>query len=278
MASERRLGWNPDREDRDYLAAGTKLFTAPAKRLEIPAEFDPRLVLQVEQQEEMGSCTGHMASTAFELDAYWVSGGKARPQHSRMFAYLGAQAESGYLGSDDGASIAGAVESLKTRGVCLEATFPYPHAYTTRIPKAATEEALKYRIKNHSPLRSYDLVWQWLTSGFGGVCIGITWTTACDACTGIFTPELMRKGRVRGGHALCFCGWSKRKDASGRNYIWLANSHGSGWGFNGFAECHPDMVDAVSEGRNYECSGITGASSYDVPRKIVGDWGRVVAG
>ena len=260
-------------------SGSARMFIYTAPRMDIPKSFDPRSYLEMEFQAAMGSCTRHMASGCFELDGYWASGGKKKtPQHSRMMAYLGAQKMSGFFGRDQGASIAGAVEWLVKEGLCLESTFPYPGRYTTNIPQAALAENGKYKAHSHSPLRSYQLVWGWLSNLMGGVCVGITWTTKLANCSGIVTPDTLNYSRrdVLGGHAVLFGGWSERKTTDGRNYIWMVNSHGVEYGNRGCVEWHPEAIDKICESNENDLYGVTGATSYDVPRRIVGDWGSFV--
>lgn len=208
-----------------------------------PPEIDHRGWLNVENQGPIGSCVGNALASVLECCNYIATAGGV-VQLSRMFAYLESQKASGYFGSDNGATIDGAALAASRVGICLEATMPYPNPvrYVTTIPQAATVEAAGHRLKTHAVMRSYADVFNFLGSGVGAVEIGINWTQGLAQCSGVAETNNIG-GRSLGGHALALVGYSKRQDSSGRQYIWLVNSHGRQWGNQGWAEIAPNVID-----------------------------------
>lgn len=268
------LGWNRELEDTDYLRNAGQSYHVYGTPRNAPASFDPRTILRVEDQGQMNSCTGHGGSSGLEACIYIDTAGTVTDvQMSRMFAYVAAQKQSGIKG-DNGATITGLVESFKRVGCCREETLPYTGRYSNRLTQEQIDEAGKYRIVNHSYMKTYAESFDWMSRGMGPIVIGITWFYRLANTSGVITTDDLR-GPSMGGHCVLLWGWSERQDNDGRNYIWLLNSHGVGWGLRGWAEVHPDVIDAWGASRNSELIGISDLTSYDKPRRVVGDWGRV---
>lgn len=266
-------GWARESEDVDYLRRQGLPF-APARRFAAPVEFDTRSVIAVENQGNTSSCVGHGTSSAMEACAWIAAGatGDAPPdQFSRWFAYRVAQQQTGITG-DNGATISGAAEAMKRVGCCHESTFPFPGRYVKPIPQAAVAEAGQFKIATHTSLESYQAVFDFMSGGFGGVIIGITWTGRLANSTGVIELNDIRGNG--GGHCVLLWGWSKRRDTQGRNYVWLHNSHGKTWGNGGRAEVAPDVIEAWGRSRNNEMIGLSDLSGFDHPRTI--DFSRVV--
>jgi hypothetical protein len=176
-----------------------------------------------------------------------------------MFAYLLAQRCDG-LSGDKGATISGAVKAAKQYGICQESTFPYPGRYVTDVPEAAISEASQHRIKNHESLSGYDDCFKWLATGTGVIEIGIPWLgTLANNTNGVIDRA---DGIEYGGHALAIVGYTKRKDSRGRQYLLMANSHGTQWGAKGFAEIAPALFDEWGRDSYSEMIGMTDLEEY----------------
>lgn len=268
MASEPVTGWLRDEEDYDYLHNQGVVFSVQPLLYGAPDEFDADPIITTENQSAMSSCTGHGESSGIE-GCFWIAAGgdkSNRPkQFSRMFAYIEGQRESGFIGRDQGASIAGVVQASAKVGCCLESTYPYPSRYTTSIPQGAYAEAAKYKIRSHSNLRSYEEIMAYQQSGLGPIVIGITWTSALANSTGVISVR-DTKGRG-GGHCVLLWGWDK----NGR--IRLHNSHGTAWGQNGKAWVEVDAVKSWLSSGSAEFIGISDLSGVDVQRPMVCDYG-----
>lgn len=261
-------GWLRDDDDLDYLRNKGLPFQA-GRAFGAPDEFDTRSIIAVEDQANTSSCVGHATSSCMEACAWIASrqtNGTAPDQFSRWFAYLQAQKAGGMLGRDNGATMSGAAQAMKSVGCCKEATLPFPGRYVTKIPVAAIREAGQFKIQTHASLDDYQGVFDFMAGGFGGVIIGIAWTSRLVNSRGVVELSDVKGGG--GGHALLVWGWSKRVDSQGRHYLWMHNSHTKGWGNGGRAEVAPDVFDYWGRSRNNEQIGLSDLTGFDTPRLI----------
>jgi Papain family cysteine protease len=252
-------GYRLDLENRTELLSSSIPFRdAVAEFTDIPDEIDPRPWHRIEMQGGMGSCQGHALSSVCEM-AYHIATGQVT-QFSPLFGYYVSQKLDGLLGRDAGSTIMAGVRCAKEFGQCPADVMPYPNpvVYTGLIPSAAYEAASPFRIRSHAICKSYEDVFTFLSRGLGGVEIGIPWGNE-------LTP---RDGRIErfvpggGGHAVCFLGYSRRRDSQGRRYLWLANSWSSTWGNNGWAEVAPVAVDQMGA---HPFTTMVGLSDLSVP-------------
>lgn len=258
-------GYAIELENKDKIARTATAIPFRAGDFEAPDEIDPRGIIKTENQKNQGACQGKAQTSVGESCLFIATGEKA--QFSAQFAYIATQKIDGLVGRDQGSTISGGVENAKKNGFCPEEIFPYPDPvrYVSNIPDGAYEAASKFKIQSHAFLTSYDDVFNYLAAGQGAVEIGISW--------GGFNPN--REGVIEsfraggGGHALCYLGYSKRKDRQGRNYLWLLNSHGENWGINGWAEVSPTAVDQTARHRNTVMAGMSDLTTPE-PRKV--DW------
>jgi len=264
------LGYDLSKERHDLLAASSAPFMLYGPQFTVPQTCNPTKLLMLLCQFAMGSCTGHAMSHLGQ----WLNWLKTRQRVliSRMFCYLRAQHHSGFEGSDQGASIAGAVEAAKQDGLPQEATFPYPNPvhYETSIPPAAFTEGRDHLVRSSSVLKSYADAQLWLGNGLGGIDIGIDWVQGLANFRGE-TIELQHlSGYTLGGHSLALIALSTRVDAQGRNYVWLANSHGPQWGQGGWAEVAPAVIEHwIQSGAAF--IGVSDMEQY-TPRAIPVAW------
>ena len=191
-----------------------------------------------------------------------------------MFSYLTGQKVDGLLGVDRGSTISGGIEAAKKYGICLERTFPYPSRYATSIPTAATSEALNWRLRSHAVCQGYTDCWRFLSAQLGGITIGIEWNESWQQ------PVIDSIEEGGGGHAMLLAGWSARKVVSGRNYLWLLNSHGVQYAQRGWAEVAPSVIDRLPRMKFRDGSprciliGASDLSGFDQPRTV--DWGTLL--
>lgn len=236
------LGWNPENENFGYLAAPQPLvMSAPA---DAPLVVDPSAWIPVKNQGGMGSCEGHANSTIGEyLNVLKTAGEYVRL--SPMWTYLQSQKMGGNFGSDSGAQIAAGVEASKRKGYCREETFPYPGRYSTRIPPGAEAEAAQHTVQQHTPMRSADDCFSFLSNLLGGILLGINWTEDLANSNGYITIDncgARRGDRVLGGHALCLLGYRFDENTS-ETWFKMWNSHGREWGLDGRAWVHSRAVE-----------------------------------
>lgn len=258
-------GWLIDEEDFEQLASlpGEAPFVAMAGSVELVA-IDPRKVIQIPNQQRQGSCVGHGLTTAMEW-CHILQTKTFETQLSRAMGYYESQRESG-ITNDRGSTVSGAVKLSKKTGVCEESLWPYPSSYNNKRPSnwtAVVDNAEKYKIGQSYNMTSYDGISTFLGAGQGGVVIGIGWNGSVNRAV----VESYSGGG--GGHALAFIALSERKDSSGRQYLWLANSWGTSWGNKGWAEVAPKAVEQMLSTRNTTMIGISDMPNAK-PRKV--DW------
>ena len=253
-------GWRMDLEDHENLEARAMTFTAPV--FDAPASVDHRGWLHVEHQGRLSTCTGHAMSTCLEICEYIDTQGN-QVQLNRMFSYITGQQLAGLAGRDQGCTIYGVVEAAKGSGICPESAWPYSGAYTTKIPKSATQIASQHRLKNHTRLRSYDELFAFLAAGQGAAIIGIPWRSDHANAGKILSKN---GGRRLGGHALALSGYTEEKDG-GRNRIIMSNSHGNGWGDGGHTEVVADLIDAWFDDNYTDVFGVSDLEEFGEIRK-----------
>lgn len=90
-------------------------------------------------QGQFGSCVGHGGCTAFTLA--WLMMGEDLVRFSSCYLY-------GCINNDrdQGADIGQTIQSLRTRGICLEETVPEGVIYRRDFPPGADAEAANYRL------------------------------------------------------------------------------------------------------------------------------------
>lgn len=220
-------------------AATYSLDLPPVDISDLPESQKTADWLQVEDQQQQGSCQGNARSSAEEVAVYRQTEGEI-VQLSRQFAYITSQRIDGISG-DQGSTMEGGAKASQKWGSCLEELAKYTGRYYTEFSQAAWSDAEKRKLTSFQRLENYDQVLRWIVHGVGGVVIGIGWNSSCSpdsrGCI-----ESYRSGG--GGHALALLDWNKRfLDTLGRPYIDMFNSWGRSWGFQGRAFIAPKIVD-----------------------------------
>ena len=214
-------GYRFDLEDQDSLAAHSTPFLLTSAQGVGDDQWTELNVMdwwQVYNQGNMGSCQGWDKSQNAKL-LYAIKAG-AKPdidedgnqgeplddRFSAMWMYLETQRIDGLLGDDNGSTIEGGLKVMANKGCAREAAFPYPNPvqYSTRVPRAAADDAAKFKIKRYTNFRRgkpTDAM-AWLGTGQGGLSIGIQWPPPFESDCPIITGR-KRYGRSGGGHAIC---------------------------------------------------------------------------
>lgn len=247
------FGWRFDIERHGHLSATSIPFALAMLGEDVPAELDPRSYHNVENQGPVGSCQGHDISSCVE-HCYHVATGQVK-QFSRAHGYYGAQKIDGLLGADNGSTISGGVDLVKTVGLCEDEVWPYVPRYSPKPPTSWEEieqNAGQFKIQSHSVLRTYADIFTYLASGVGAVTIGTSWGFNPDSA-----GVVERYSGSGGGHATAVLGYSKRKDSQGRKYLWLLNSWGTGWGNQGWAEISPNAMQSALSNRYAVAIGVS---------------------
>lgn len=193
----------------------------------IPDVWFPPLF--VESQGGTNSCGGHTEALACSHANFVRTNEVVR--FSRRFAYLTAQSEGGFIGSDQGTSIHSLLAAATKYGCCREETFPFTERYSTNWTADAQREAFQHRHHGDTAfdLRDFDQAIEWLTDR-RCILLGTLWTTSQDACSGIEDLRTVSGGSRRGYHARLASGYRK---FNGELCPIIQNSHGSQWADKG---------------------------------------------
>jgi C1A family cysteine protease len=220
-------GWKPDVPDiRDIRYSATR-----GKVIKLPDQVDLRqYCTPIEDQGDLGSCTGHAISGAMELLVKKNRGQTV--QLSRLFIYYNERAAEGTINSDAGAQIRTGIKSVKTFGACVEDLWGYDVTKFTRKPKPVSYlDALKHRVLTYQRVTGLEAMLACLAAGspvvFG---FGVYDSFESDAVaqTGIM-PMPAATERCLGGHAVCAVGY----DIPSKMLI-VRNSWGTDWGQQGY--------------------------------------------
>lgn len=260
-------GYRFEIEDYKKLAKNSTPFKAVGDlpKEDIPLEIDARKWHRIENQGPMGSCRGHSLSSVGEM-AFFIATGEV-VQFSPLYCYYATQKVDGLAGRDVGSTISGGVVVAK-QGLCPLEVMPYPNPvrYRWELPQQAVDAAKDYVLEHSYEINSYEDAFKFLSSGQGGVDIGMLWNDRymnpnSEGCVEDYAPG-------GGGHAVCFLGYTQRKDRYGRNYLLLPNSWGpQTYGKQGWAEVSPIAIDKIYKSQYTVSRGMSDMKSPKI-RKI----------
>lgn len=281
-----KLGYRPDLERRDLIAAGSAPFA-----LRIRGEgqdVDPRERFWIRDQGNQSSCRGHSLracglfsaiATAGEadLDGDGRTGEKDDDDISPQWCYVESQKADGIRG-DEGATIFGGIEVGKG-GMCRESLWPYTGRYETRPadPAAAVEDARQFTFARYTQFErgDVDAMDAWLSTGQGAIDWGKMWPLPFQE--GCLVDSGIREGRNLGGHATAIIGRTRAGKIAAeipalRRYLrdeaaWIyiaANSHGTRAQHQGYYFLTRRGLEACSAHRWTEAIGW---SDLTVPRR-----------
>jgi len=227
------LSWKPDIPDhRDLYFSGTLASRPPATVLPL---FVDRLGLgnRIEDQGNLGSCTGNAATSALEIVT------KSPTQLSRLMAYYNARALEGTVSYDAGAYIRDAIKGLAKFGCCNETLWPYLIAkFRTRPVASAVTQALTVipKVSSYQRITTLEEVKIALSMklpvifGFSVPAYFINNTVATTGWVRMPTNS----DSVIGGHAVVAVGYDDRSTATPKPFIWVRNSWSATWGIQGY--------------------------------------------
>lgn len=269
-------GYPVELENRDAIRSTAIDLAFTMRDFQAPEEIDPRPLMRHDRQGNMGSCQGFSLANCCEyLWALAFGSVSNERQLSTLYAYLESQrvGPGNLFGSDRGSTIDSGIK-VAYAGLLPEADLPYRTPYPQNARSIVTEamrtKAKEMTIKSHTWLDSYDAIFRYLSSGSGAVHTGTSWNDSFYARNGVL--ESVSLGRMDGGHATAWLGYSKRKDSRGRNYIWRLNSHNDSW-----TEIAPSVIDVLCR---HQYTSIVGISDLATPEPRTPSWmkGRFLEG
>ena len=204
----------------------------------LPTSVDLRpLINEVEDQGQLGSCTSFASTKGLEI-IYERAG--IDVAFSQLYQYYWTRKMGGAVGQEGG-NPAFMIQTLKDRGCCLEASWPYIVANENVQPPANCDtEAAPYRILSYEASPTPDSnfargLWvkNCLANGtpvMMSFFVSQNFETQAGACkdwrktqwSDFQSPSL-------GGHEVCIIGYD---DAAG--HFLIQNSWGPNWGDGGF--------------------------------------------
>jgi C1A family cysteine protease len=184
----------------------------------------------IENQGNLGSCTGQAIAGAIELLHKRAS---RTLDVSRLFIYYYERQYIGTVNYDSGAYIRDGIKVCYTYGAPVESLWPYNiNKFRTVPPSTAIKDAAKRKVTSYQRVADFNGVIDAVASGHP-VVVGFTVYSSFEsnsvAKTGVMPYPNTSKERVLGGHAVLIVGYNKN-----RNVFIVRNSWGSGWGEGGY--------------------------------------------
>lgn len=224
--------WRPDRPDsRDYIYCKTNPITPDV--VDLRSYCSP-----VENQGNLGSCTGQAIAGAIEL---LNRRNKITHDVSRLFIYYQERVMLGTVNYDSGAYIRDGIKACYKYGAPIEQLWPYMiNKFRDRPTPKAYNDGIRRRVSLYERIVDHDGCIDALTNGYP-VTIGFKVYDSFERSslykTGIMPYPDTTKERLLGGHAVLLVGYDKR------NNLYIArNSWGAGWGDGGYFYMPFDVI------------------------------------
>jgi C1A family cysteine protease len=225
---------------------------------DIPETLNARRWLRVNDQGLRNSCCGNAVDKALELSRLFDLAFQSHPEDlSARWSYLAALDWAQALQrGDNGVSIEAGVMASRDIGALLESEYPYwrqGEPFERELPLHLLTRAKLHRVQSVARATTGKEVIQRLGAGIGATVFGMYWTAQMAAYRGGVIDRI--SGNRSAGHAVCAVDYQKSD-----GIIWVANSHGQGWGDHGwFAVTTDVMTQLLSQPFGaYTVSGVQG--------------------
>jgi C1A family cysteine protease len=225
---------------------------------DIPETLNARRWLRVNDQGPRNSCCGNAVDKALELSRLFDLAFQTHPEDlSARWSYLAALEWARTLQrGDNGVSIEAGVMASRDVGAVLESEFPYwrqGEPFDRELPQHLLGRAGQHRVQSVARANTGEEVISRLGAGIGATVFGMYWTAQMAAYRGGVIDRI--SGSRSAGHAVCAVDYQKSD-----GIIWVANSHGQGWGDRGwFAVTTDVMTQLLSQPFGaYTVSGVQG--------------------
>lgn len=223
----RKLNWRPDLPDaRDHIYAPRAM--SPAT---LPERVDlRRMCSDVEDQGQLGSCTGNAIAGAIEL--LEIKKKQEFTDISRLFIYFCEREYLGEIDQDNGAYIRDGIKAINRTGAASESLWPYNISrFAERPSDRAYADAAQRKFKTYQRVTTLARMLQCLAEGFPfvfGFSVYSDFMSDRVARTG--TVNMPKSSEtLEGGHAVLAVGYSM----ASQRFI-VRNSWGSAWGRKGY--------------------------------------------
>jgi C1A family cysteine protease len=232
LAKKHILQWVPDKLDtRDYKYQLTTR-TSP-NSVDLRKYCSP-----IENQGNLGSCTGQAIAGAIEL--LNKRNGKYR-DISRLFIYYYERLILGTVNYDSGAYIRDGIKSTNKYGASLESLWPHDiRKYKQEPITEAKNDALNRKVTRYERLTNLDGFIDALSNGYPiimGFNVYTSFMSNNVARTGVMPYPNTKRERLLGGHAVLIVGYNKTKKV-----LIARNSWGTNWGDKGYFYMPFDII------------------------------------
>lgn len=185
---------------------------------------------QVEDQGQLGSCTGNAIAEAIEM---LYNKNKKKVDLSRLFIYYYTRLIEGTVKYDSGAYIRNGIKACNHYGAPLESLWPYNISKFKSAPSSvAVTDASKRKITRYERASNFNACIDALTNGYPvvvGFLVYSSFMSSSVMRTGIMPYPNTRSEKLLGGHAVLLVGY----DNTNQRFI-VKNSWGQGWGDRGY--------------------------------------------
>jgi len=184
----------------------------------------------IENQGNLGSCTGQAIAGAIELLNKRNGNYK---DISRLFIYYYERLILGTINYDSGAYIRDGIKATNHYGASLESLWPHDiRKYKLQPIIEARNDALNRKVTRYERVADFNGCMDALTNGYPviiGFHVYTSFMSATVARTGNMPYPNTRRERLLGGHAVLLVGYDKTKK------VFIArNSWGANWGAKGY--------------------------------------------